>query len=113
MLIEFQKTETGVTLHLPEDLADASVFDAGNLVDVSRENGHLIVRHPNEPHYDIEKMIASITDENRHEEIGTSAPADSPRRRSKYTTAELLKGVTDENIHGETDWGPPVGREVW
>lgn len=34
-------------------------------------------------------------------------------RRSKYMTEELLAGVTDENIHGETDWGPPAGKEVW
>jgi antitoxin MazE len=37
----------------------------------------------------------------------------APIRRSKYTTEELLSGVTDENIHGETDWGPPVGKEIW
>ena len=37
----------------------------------------------------------------------------SPVRRSKYTTEELLAGVTDENIHPETDWGLPVGKEVW
>lgn len=37
----------------------------------------------------------------------------APIRRSKYTTEELLAGVTDENIHGETDWGPPVGKEIW
>lgn len=37
----------------------------------------------------------------------------APVRRSRYTTEELLAGVTDENIHGETDWGPPVGKEVW
>ena len=26
---------------------------------------------------------------------------------------ELLSRVTDENLHGEIDFGPPVGREVW
>ena len=26
---------------------------------------------------------------------------------------ELLARVTDENLHGEIDFGPPVGREVW
>ena len=37
----------------------------------------------------------------------------APLRRSKYTTEELLAGVTDDNIHPETDWGLPVGKEVW
>ena len=35
-----------------------------------------------------------------------------PCRRT-YTLEELLEQVTPENIHGETDWGPPVGRESW
>ena len=35
-----------------------------------------------------------------------------PRKR-EYTLEELLKRIKPENIHGETDWGPPVGREVW
>ena len=26
---------------------------------------------------------------------------------------ELLASITDENRHDETDWGKPVGGEVW
>jgi len=26
---------------------------------------------------------------------------------------EMLDRVTPENIHGEIDFGPPVGKEVW
>jgi antitoxin MazE len=26
---------------------------------------------------------------------------------------DLIAGITPENRHGETDWGPSVGREVW
>lgn len=25
----------------------------------------------------------------------------------------LIAGITDENRHEETDFGPPVGREIW
>lgn len=25
----------------------------------------------------------------------------------------LLDGMTPDNLHGETDWGPPVGKEIW
>ena len=25
---------------------------------------------------------------------------------------ELLEGVTEDNIHGEIDWGKPVGKEI-
>ena len=33
--------------------------------------------------------------------------------RKTYTLDELLAGVTDENLHEETDWGQPMGKEVW
>ena len=35
----------------------------------------------------------------------------APRRRP--TLRELVDRVTSENRHRETDWGPPVGKEVW
>jgi antitoxin MazE len=35
-----------------------------------------------------------------------------PRKR-EYSLQELLDQITPENIHGETDWGPAVGREAW
>jgi antitoxin MazE len=35
------------------------------------------------------------------------------KRKHEYTLAELLAQITPENIHGETDWGPAVGREAW
>lgn len=33
--------------------------------------------------------------------------------RPKKSLQEMLARVTDENRHAETDWGPPVGNEVW
>ncbi|MBZ0315313.1 MAG: AbrB/MazE/SpoVT family DNA-binding domain-containing protein [Anaerolineae bacterium] len=33
--------------------------------------------------------------------------------RHKVTLEELVAQITDENRPGETDWGPPVGNEVW
>ena len=35
-----------------------------------------------------------------------------PSRR-RYTLEELVSRITPENVHGETDWGPLVGRESW
>lgn len=32
---------------------------------------------------------------------------------SKPTLQELLDGITPENCHPATDWGQPVGKEVW
>jgi antitoxin MazE len=33
--------------------------------------------------------------------------------KRQYTLEELLEQITPENLHGETDWGPAVGREAW
>ncbi len=30
-----------------------------------------------------------------------------------YTLEELLADVRPTNLHGEIDWGPPVGKEIW
>lgn len=35
-----------------------------------------------------------------------------PARR-KYRLDELVSGITAKNRRRETDWGPPVGNEVW
>lgn len=36
-----------------------------------------------------------------------------PTLRPRLRLDDLLAGVTDDNLHGETDMGPPVGREIW
>jgi len=33
--------------------------------------------------------------------------------KTKPTLAQLLRGITPENRHRETDWGKPVGHELW
>jgi antitoxin MazE len=33
--------------------------------------------------------------------------------KPQYTLEELVEGITPENVHGETDWGPSLGREAW
>lgn len=36
-----------------------------------------------------------------------------PLHRREYKLDELLKGISRRNLHGEPDFGSPVGREVW
>ncbi len=36
-----------------------------------------------------------------------------PVRKPAYDIDELVAGITDNNRHGEIDFGPPVGSEVW
>ncbi|MDP3775763.1 MAG: AbrB/MazE/SpoVT family DNA-binding domain-containing protein [Gemmatimonadales bacterium] len=36
-----------------------------------------------------------------------------PLRPPRYTLKSLLAGVRKEMVHGEEDFGGPVGREAW
>jgi antitoxin MazE len=35
-----------------------------------------------------------------------------PVRRKEYSLRELLNKITSENLHGEADFGKPVGKEA-
>ena len=37
----------------------------------------------------------------------------APLREEQITLKKLLTKVTSENRHRETDWGRPVGKEIW
>ncbi|NOY54335.1 MAG: AbrB/MazE/SpoVT family DNA-binding domain-containing protein [Deltaproteobacteria bacterium] len=36
-----------------------------------------------------------------------------PIKKKEYQLKDLLKKITDENIHGEIDFGEPLGREIF
>lgn len=35
------------------------------------------------------------------------------KTRTKLTLKKLLAGIRPDNLHGEQDWGPSVGKEIW
>jgi antitoxin MazE len=37
----------------------------------------------------------------------------TPIERRVPSLEALVGRITDDNIHGEVDWGKPVGKEVW
>lgn len=45
-------------------------------------------------------------------EAGMGGITICPAARPRYTLDELLASVTPDNLHGEVDFGPPVGREI-
>ena len=36
-----------------------------------------------------------------------------PLKRRKYSLKQLVSKITPQNRHPETDWGRPMGKEVW
>ena len=35
------------------------------------------------------------------------------KKNKRFTLEELLQGVNEENLHGEIDFGEPVGKEIF
>ena len=66
-------------LRLPKSVAREAQIDEGDAVDVSVDNGAIVIR-PSRPRYALEELVGRITPRNRHH---------------------------------ESDWGAPIGHEVW
>jgi antitoxin MazE len=80
MKSQVQKWGNSLALRIPKAFAAEVGLDQNSPVDVSVEDGAIIVR--------------SI-------------------RRRQYSLSGLLTEINDSNVHSETDWGGPVGGEVW
>jgi len=76
---QIAKWGNSLGLRLPKAVAREARIDEGDIVDVSVENGAVVIR-ASRPTYSLEQLVAGITARNRHD---------------------------------ESDWGTPVGREVW
>lgn len=73
------KWGNSLALRLPKSVAREARLDEGSTVDVSVDNGTIVIR------------------------------LSSPR----YSLDELVGRITARNRHSESDWGTPVGHEVW
>jgi antitoxin MazE len=76
---QIAKWGNSLGLRLPKAVAREARIDEGDIVDVSVENGAVVIR-ASRPTYSLEQLVARITARNRHD---------------------------------ESDWGTPVGHEVW
>jgi antitoxin MazE len=66
-------------VRLPKSVALEAQLAEGDTVDISLDNGAIVIR-PSRPRYALDELVGRITSRNRH---------------------------------SQTDWGTPVGHEVW
>jgi antitoxin MazE len=78
-----RKWGNSIGLRIPAGLLSELRLSENSAVDLSVEDGRLIVAHRQQ------------------------------KRKWKYSLEELLEGVTTENVHTETDWGAQSGKEIW
>jgi antitoxin MazE len=60
-------------LRLPKSVAREAQLDEGDTVDVSVDNGTIVVR-PSRPRYSLDELVGRITARNRHSERDWGTP---------------------------------------
>ena len=76
---QVSKWGNSLGLRLPKSVARDAHLDEGDTVEVSFDNGAIVIR-PSRPRYSLDELVGRITARNRHT---------------------------------ESDWGGPLGDEVW
>jgi antitoxin MazE len=78
-----KKWGNSLAVRLPKDVTQSLHLHDGSPVELEIKDGALVIRPRQRP------------------------------QRGNVTLDQLLTGVTPASIHHDTDWGEPVGGEVW
>lgn len=74
MLTKVQKWGNSVALRIPKAFADEMQMTAETAVEMSIEDGKLVISPVEHPQYVLEELLAQITPENLHDEVDWGAP---------------------------------------
>ena len=74
MRVLVKKWGNSASVRIPAGVMHAAGITLDQPVDVREENGRIVVEPIRPVAYDLETLVAGITDENRHEEIGFGRP---------------------------------------
>ena len=72
MRTKIQKWGNSLGLRIPKSFAEEAQLHAGSPVDLSMDDGRLIVRRLRVPSYRLEDLLSKVTKDNLHEEVATS-----------------------------------------
>ena len=73
MKTRIQKWGNSLALCIPESVALEAGFNINSPVEISYQDGKLIVAPEIAPHYSLEDLLQQITNENLHNEIETGS----------------------------------------
>ena len=74
MKTKIQKWGNSLALRIPKSFAQEVGLDSNSSVDVSLEEGKLIVVPEDKPKFSLEQLLQQITEDNLHKEIDTGHP---------------------------------------
>ena len=69
-----KKWGNSAAVRIPASVLEAAHVHLDQPVDVREEEGRIVIEPLRPTSYDLASLVAGITDENRHEPIGTGAP---------------------------------------
>ena len=72
MRTKIQKWGNSLGLRIPRSFAEEAQLHAGSAVDLSMDDGRLIVRRLQVPPYRLEDLLSTVTKDTLHEEVPTS-----------------------------------------
>jgi antitoxin MazE len=74
MKVVVKKRGNSVSVCIPASVMVAAALSLGQAVDVREESGRIVIEPIREESFDLDDVVAGITDENRHDPVDTSAP---------------------------------------
>lgn len=80
MRVQVKKWGNSASVRIPAALMEAASLSMDQTVEMREEGGRIVIEPVPAPEYDLDTLLA---------------------------------GITEDSLHGETDWGPPVGKEIW
>ena len=74
MQTRIQKWGNSLGLRIPKSFAEQIGVGGGSQVDLSVENGQLVVRPRRSPRYELKDLLRAVTARNVHPEVETGEP---------------------------------------
>ena len=74
MKARIQKWGNSLALRIPKSFAAHSNIEQGSVVDLSLDNGRMIVEPAKEQAYSLEELLARVTKKNLHSEVDFGLP---------------------------------------
>jgi antitoxin MazE len=74
MRVTVKKWGNSASVRIPSAIMEAAKVRLDQAVDIREERGRIVIEPVRMPPFDLDKLIAGITDENRHTEIDFGGP---------------------------------------
>jgi antitoxin MazE len=83
MKTRVQKWGNSLAVRIPKSFAEGMGVRSNAPVEMSLEEGALIIRADKDGAWDLDSLLAEVTAENIHAEWGTEAPTEEPGEESR------------------------------